>query len=135
MNFDSDDWSAPERMAQQVAFIEETKARLVGYNSMIFVGQDGKAFRYYLSVKYAMGTSLCFRRDWWMTHHFPENRSIGSDNRIVRMAEREGQIATQDVGQMMVARIHSGNSSHKRTDGQRQWKSYNEPLPAGFTYG
>lgn len=124
MHFDSDDWSSPDRMADQVARLQESGKALTGYHSMLFLNAyDDTAWKYHgHSHLYAVGTSLAYRRDWWAGHPFPVTRKenggdvpliIGEDNEMVNAAKQAGQIVTVDADKRMVARIHDGNTCKK----------------------
>lgn len=131
VHWDSDDWSDPSRIMVQLRLMEESRKSAVGFNSMLFYDTTNtKTYKYVGSPDYALGTSLCYRRDWWKTHQFPSDKLIGSDNSMVRMANTEKQLSCMDVGSLMVARIHSGNTSSKQTRGA-QYRPWPE-LPAGF---
>lgn len=125
MHFDSDDWSSPDRMADQVARLTESGKALTGYNSMLFLNAyDDTAWKYHgHSQYYALGTSLAYRREWWASNPFPLTRRVdqhtetalivGEDNAMVNAAKRAGQIITVDADKRMVARIHDGNTCKK----------------------
>jgi hypothetical protein len=69
---------------------------------------------------YALGTSLCYRRDWWERNRFP-SLQVGEDNHFVAAARDAGQLVAADAGELMYARIHPGNTSPKSATGD-QWK-------------
>lgn len=94
-HWDSDDWSHPRRIEEQVALLEQTKADAVGYSDMLFwrtcekcnAGRAntlpecphchlkydptrevpaGEAWLYkHRNPNYCLGTSLCYRREVW----------------------------------------------------------------------
>lgn len=103
MHWDSDDWSAPERMADQVAFLQQQDGApgrpigVVGYSDMLFWRSeqqltekdiygpegsndpcdvlDGQAWVYRSLVNtYCLGTSLCYWRDSWRSHQFRDDK-------------------------------------------------------------
>ncbi len=113
MHFDSDDWSAPGRMAEQAALVENAGVAAVGFHSLLFYdGATDRWGKYKGLGDYALGTSLCYRREWWQAHPF-QALSIGEDNDFVATAHAAGQLRSIDGGQSMVARIHAGNTSRK----------------------
>lgn len=101
VTFDSDDWSHPNRIAEQVALLKSSGADVVGYNSMLFWrepqececgalprhkdrGDTGEAWLYSNSnPQYALGTSLCYWRHVWERKPF-EATSMGEDDRFLR---------------------------------------------------
>ncbi len=125
MHWDSDDWSAPSRMADQVRLMEGHGLAVGGYYSMLFWDhQNRRGYRYKGSPNYAVGTSLVYRRDWWSGHRFPENIALGEDNEFVRAASDARQIQCADSGALMVARIHRDNSIEKNRAGGCEYRSF-----------
>lgn len=129
---DSDDWSAPERMADQVARLEESGKAMTGYHAMLFACDDGRVYRYAGKPGYAIGTSHCYLRSWWQSHRWHEQKTINSDNLFSKAANGASQLITVDAGQMQVARIHSGNTSGKPTTSPPYRRVDRSELPAGF---
>jgi glycosyltransferase involved in cell wall biosynthesis len=131
MSWDSDDWCAPERMESQIALMQSKGVAFVGYHSMVFVDDAaGEAWKYCGDDKYALGTSFCFKRELWQASPFPDLQ-IGEDNAF-RSRHRE-QIISVDAGEMLVARIHSENTSDKKANrNPKQWSrvSWPEWFPA-----
>jgi glycosyltransferase involved in cell wall biosynthesis len=121
-HWDDDDWSAPERLADQVQRIIESGKPVTGYRSMRFT--DGqKWWMYEGSPKYIIGTSLCYRIEWWHTHRFASIQ-VGEDGRFVDEANSCQAALTVDAVDMMWATIHSGNTS-PRDKGSSNWKEIN----------
>lgn len=138
MHFDSDDWSAPTRMEEQVRFLVDSKADCVGYNEMLFwdtlkcsilvdpskrgpngegclgtVESIGEAWHYRSTHPHdILGTSLCYWREVWERRAFADT-SQGEDERFVRGLNCGAQSAIYklDWGIQMVATIHGGNTS------------------------
>jgi hypothetical protein len=82
---------------------------------------DGSRWWKYLGTRnYALGTSLCYRREWWEVNKFPALQ-IGEDNAFVENAARRRQLVTEDAGELMYATIHPGNTS-PRNKGSN-WKA------------
>jgi glycosyltransferase involved in cell wall biosynthesis len=114
-HWDDDDYSAPERLADQVERLHATWKAVTGYHSMRFT--DGqRAWRYQGSLHYAIGTSLCYRRAWWQVHPFP-SQQVGEDNAFVQRAASQQQLATAEAGELMHATIHPGNTSPRPLSG------------------
>lgn len=113
-HWDDDDYSAPGRLADQVGRLETGKS-VTGYRSMRFT--DGvRWWQYRGGPDYALGTSLCYRRDWWLGHRFPSVQ-VGEDNEFVAQARAHGAIASADAGDLMFATNHSGNTSPRNIVG------------------
>ena len=116
-HFDSDDWSAPERVQDQVTRLGAFGV-VTGYHTMLFYDvRDGRSYYWHwvqTPIRYALGTSLCFRRAWWEHHPFPGIR-VGEDLRFFQHAIREAprMVTTVPSGQMMVALVHDHQTSRK----------------------
>lgn len=108
IHFDDDDWSAPGRMRDQVQRLVESGLGITGYHSMIFEDELGRRWKYRGAANYALGTSLCYTREFWRRNPFPDVNS-GEDNSIVY----RNRVASVDAGDLMIARKHSGNTSIK----------------------
>lgn len=135
-HFDSDDFSAPDRMAQQVAHLEASGKAVVGYHKLLFhESSTGLVFEYHARTNYALGTSLCYRKWWWELNKFPDNVPVGSDNRFVFTADRAKQLECVEGGSMIVARIHADNTSKKHNRGTQYRPVGLERLPEGFLVG
>lgn len=118
-SWDDDDWSAPGRLADQVERLQQSGKAVTGYSSMLFT--NGRQWWKYRGVaNYALGTSLCYRKDWWAHHPF-KAKQIGEDGEFVREANFARQLAVADAGKLMIATIHPGNTSPRRITGD-QWQ-------------
>lgn len=98
VHFDSDDYSHPNRIAEQVALLQASRADCVGYNELLFwrdgnaphaIGEepdtwDGEQAWLYSnrSSSYALGTSLCYWRKTWEKKPFADTSS-GEDLRFI----------------------------------------------------
>lgn len=106
--WDDDDWSAPGRIADQVARLESTGREFTGYSQMKFT--DGaRWWRYVAAPGWPLGTSLVFAKSWWRQHQFPD-RQKASDNPLCLSAQLEQQPVAA-AGDMMVAAVHPGNTN------------------------
>lgn len=138
MHWDSDDWSAPNRMADQVEYLELSGRNVTGYNSMPFAecvegALPTRAFYYTCPIKeYAVGTSLAYFRSWWAGHKFIETAPTGEDNSFVFQAINAKQIFCVPCHKIMVARIHSGNTAGKDLKASQYAPMALAELPEGF---
>lgn len=123
-HWDDDDWSAPERLEDQVFRLVESGKAVTGYHTMAFTNGN-RSWRYAGSPNYAIGTSLCFRREWWQAHPFPA-KQIFEDGDFVSAAHQADQLISVDAGERMVATVHPGNTSPRRLN-ESPW----ERLPEG----
>jgi hypothetical protein len=122
VHWDSDDWSAPTRIADQVSRLLETGKAVTGYHSMRFTDGE-KWWKFNGPAQYGLGTSLCYRRGWWERHQF-QRVNVCEDRRFVDEAWNGGQYVGVDAGDMMFATIHAGNTSPRQVSSSN-WT----PLP------
>lgn len=118
-HWDDDDYSAPGRIDDHVGRLLESNLSVTGYNSMRFT--DGVRWWLYTGAPhYALGTSLCYRREWWRSHPFP-SLHVGEDSGFTGAANAAGQLVSVDAGELMWASIHGGNTSPRQLTGSA-WK-------------
>jgi glycosyltransferase involved in cell wall biosynthesis len=148
-HFDSDDWSHPSRIAEQVALLQASGADCVGFSDMLFwrtvkmlrQPDDGNRMaEAWLftggTPNYILGTSMCYWRKAWERWPFL-NESAGVEEKWCRdsglkivAASSVGYMTDEGPGveQMMIASIHAGNSSSSYNLeeyvrlGSTQWK-------------
>lgn len=138
-HFDSDDWSAPERVTDQVTRLG-TFGVVTGYHTMFFYDvRDGRCYHWQGSVatiRYALGTSLCYRKEWWLKHPFQSIR-IGEDIRFFQRAYREAHRLVQTVpaGALMVARVHDHQTCRKSLTRRSYHRVDRKALPTAFPCG
>lgn len=130
--WDDDDWSAPNRISDQVERLQATGKTLTGYHTMLFTDGTGW-WRYRGAPDFCMGTSLCFTREWWEKHPFRAVQ-IGSDVLFQAEAAAAKQVATVDAGELMVASIHSRNSSPRNLQSAPFEKVHGYSGPAGWDF-
>ena len=118
---DSDDWSHPNRLTEQVALLQSSGADLVGYNRMLYwqtakcgtpqaCSDCGEAWVYTgLHANYAHGTSLCYWRKTWERRPFPD-LNIGEDL-VWQTAQRVVSVDSLIAEPRMIAAIHAGNTA------------------------
>jgi glycosyltransferase involved in cell wall biosynthesis len=115
-HWDDDDWSRPNRIAEQVALLQSSGADIVGYNRMLFWReQRGEAWIYTGEI---LGTSLCYWRETWEQTPFRAHGHQNEDFGFVMDVRSCGGkvVAVDSVGcgcePRMIARIHSGNAGN-----------------------
>jgi glycosyltransferase involved in cell wall biosynthesis len=110
VTWDSDDWSHPNRITEQVALLQASGADCVGYNEMLFwreagtsgpvdvdpmertmpvISKPGEAWLYTNHrPNFALGTSLCYWRKTWEAKPFEDiprpGDMEGEDGRFIR---------------------------------------------------
>ena len=105
IHWDDDDFSAPERMSDQVNRLLSSDVELTGYNEMLFT--DGARWWFYGPKKdYVLGTSMCYRRSLWARRPF-EDRNIGEDLSFQMGVPK----LAVPAGEIMWARTHPNNTS------------------------
>ncbi len=140
-NWDSDDWSAPTRIAEQVEFLQASGAEAVGYRDMLFwrdvpaterevygTGSDRVIDRvqeawYYRcpNPAYCLGTSLLYARDCWEKKPFAA-KNIGEDTEWMLRVKTVAVSSIAGNELRMVAAIHGGNTSSKIIPSAQEWK-------------
>ena len=132
-HFDSDDWSAPSRITDQVEALQD--GILIGYCDMLFYDvRDAQTYYWSISTqRFALGTSFLYRKDWWQQHPF-EDLPIGEDFKFFYEALRlaGGRVQTPSVKQMMVALVHEGQTSPKNITSSSYQKVAASHLPEAF---
>lgn len=131
-HFDSDDWSAPDRLSSQVALLESSKKAVVGFNRLLFYeSETGRVACWQGSPHDVPGGTMAYRRDWWNTHRFKEDspKNIAEDNHFRNMAYDEKELATEQGIGLIVARAHPGNTATKNL---AAFPAYAAELPTGF---
>ena len=152
IHWDDDDYSHPNRIAEQVELLQSSGADAVGYNEMLFwrekvsrsewhthpdncpCGTCGPGRREVATATYApgeawlytgsiLGTSLCYWRRTWERRPF-QAKSVGEDYEFLKGLKTATQSALWEQRVMMIARIHGGNTSpaYDPADMARKWE-------------
>lgn len=113
-HFDSDDWSASDRVSDQVERLGE--GVLTGYSDMLFYDErDEKCYRWSRPrIPFILGTSFCYRRSWWKSHPF-DSLMVGEDFRFFKYAMKvdSSKVTYVSSGMKMVALVHDDQTSRK----------------------
>jgi glycosyltransferase involved in cell wall biosynthesis len=115
ITWDEDDWSHPDRIAQQVKRLQESGKAVTGWHNILYYDtRDGRTYKYFFESSgrnhppYAMGTSQCYLKSWWKKHPFPET---GVEDYAFQLAAlHAGQLDSCDAEQLCVARAHDGSA-------------------------
>lgn len=129
-HFDSDDWSAPSRVASQVASLGDRM--LTGFHTLLFYDtRDGQTYQWATNTPYAVGTSLCYRKAWWEGHPF-SSVNVGEDLTFFKETYRKTPVRTADGCAHLVARLHGEQTCRKSLRPPRYQPVAASRLPVGF---
>jgi hypothetical protein len=113
INWDDDDWNAPNRISVQVAHMQLTGRPVTGLSSLIYYSEGaGEGWEYTGDAWYASGSSHCYRRDWVMAHPHPD-MTVGEDNAFIAEAKQYGAVSTLSGSTVLVACDHARNCSNR----------------------
>lgn len=112
-HWDDDDWSAADRIANQVVVLKKTGKNVTGYGTLLFWDEKEKQAKRYRSgiTHYVCGTTLCYLKEFWGVHHF-RARQEASDNDFVYPIA--AHIAASGDYSRMVARIHDCHHTSRK---------------------
>lgn len=132
-HWDSDDWSHPDRIATQVDLLRSTEKSVCGFNSILFIDENlKKAWRYQTRDR-AVGTSLCYTKEFFLNHLFPDTQQA-EESSFMDAAIRANEFVRIAGLNLMVARLHAGNTVPKKP--ANSWENYQpilwEDIPALF---
>jgi len=132
-HWDSDDWSHPKRLTEQVALLEHTGANVVGYREVLFYdqrpGQFCGAWTYRgRNPSWPVGASMMYRREVWERFPFPLH-NIGEDTRWLQSGKL-GKIhavpstwnASGPMEPRMICGIHGENTSSQIKPNSAEWR-------------
>jgi glycosyltransferase involved in cell wall biosynthesis len=128
VHWDDDDWAADWRLRYQMESLLGSEADVCGLSRPLFhepATDLWYEYRYPVQHRpWLYGATLCYRRTLWQRNQFADVR-VGEDTRFV-WAAAAGRLLAHDDPTFYVGRIHSGNTSAKRT-GDFRWQA----LPPG----
>ena len=133
-HWDDDDFSAPDRLADQLTRLQSSGKSVTGYSSMYFARnpslpqsrdrQGAVAYPldwwlFHCSPTQVIGSSLFYRKSWWKEHPFPA-KQVGEDSDFSRMAAQSNQLVSSKAGFLMIATVHEGNTSPRNLSGYKR---------------
>ncbi len=121
VHWDDDDWMAPWRLRYQVESLIGGGVDICGLDKILYFDPDsGRSWQYIYpegSKPWVAGNTLCYTKAYWRDNPFP-NINVGEDTRFVWRLRSNKLLPLQDTT-LLVALIHPGNISPKRTAGSR----------------
>jgi glycosyltransferase involved in cell wall biosynthesis len=122
VHWDDDDWSADNRVSEQVTALVASGADLCGQSRVLFyepVANRAWEYRYPADARpWVHGATLCYTKAFWRRNPFPDIR-LGEDTRFV-WAGRPQQVIALDDRRLYVGTIHGANTSPKQL-ADRRW--------------
>jgi glycosyltransferase involved in cell wall biosynthesis len=127
-HWDDDDWSARDRIADQVARLQSTGAPVTGYNSMAFWDEVHQSVRWFSAgfPGYVLGTSLCYWKTFWQMSPF--GNRMPEDLEFIRPVLN--RVAVSGEHNHMVGRIHAMHQTSSKQNLKRTVSR--NVLPAAF---
>lgn len=125
-HLDDDDYSSPDRIADQVIRLMESEKQVTGYCPMLFT--DGSQWWEYSAgnPRYCVGSSLLYRREFASLHRFNETEP-DEDNQFV-YGPASQHIVVVPAGDKMFCRTHPNNTSIRQPGkNPLQWKPVEAP--------
>lgn len=120
-HWDDDDWIAPDRLSRQVQAMDDSGVEACGLDRLYFCNPEaGTAwiYRYPAAQRpWVAGGTLMYRRSVWAEQPFPDI-TTGEDTRFVWNLAPNA-VHALDALDMYVARVHSKNTSPKKTRSAR----------------
>ena len=121
VHWDDDDWSAPWRVRYQVEELANARADICGLTRIFFYApSEAQAWEYVYPAgqrSWVYGASLAYRKAFWQAHPFPQI-GVGEDARFV-WADARAKVEVLKNPHFLIALVHSGNCSPKRTTDPR----------------
>ena len=131
-HWDDDDWYAPERLARQVALLQQSRKAMTGMHSSKFTNGE-RWWKYQGTGGFSMDASLMYRPTWFRQAPFDNGTHIGPEVAFTGRAAVAGELVAIDgaadlkpgysAGDLMVVRCHRSNTSPKHPGGN--WKPLN----------
>jgi len=144
-HFDDDDYSNPNRLAEQVALLQASGADVVGYSEMVFwdeknapghhgvplLDRSPEAWLYTGRPPQVLGTSLCYWASAWRGKPFKDTNNgedlawvSGLKLRTVSSIGHPANAHEDGSGELprMIASVHGNNTATAINPTLREWK-------------
>ena len=125
LHMDSDDWSAPARISDQVAMLTSQPApQLVAYSSCFWWDMVTATARHYRGGPW--GATMAYWREYAESSPWDESCDVAEDAKFITRARDSHQLAVADGDSQIVCLLHRDNA-------RRQFPvAAASSLPAGF---
>ncbi|WP_158797419.1 glycosyltransferase family A protein [Pedobacter sp. L105] len=113
LNWDDDDWYAPDWISRQVNLLLISGADITGLNKIVFYSTSLQQYLGYEDAehhKWLCGATLAFKKSIWKCHPFADLQ-VGEDSDFI--FNTKGQIAVLDYPNGFIATLHDHNTSIK----------------------
>lgn len=111
INWDDDDWQAPNRISTQVAHLRLSGKPVVGFSSYIFYAEgEPHGWEYTGDAWYTSGGCHAYRREYLLAHPRPD-KTVGEDNEWIAGVHARDDLSTISGTRCMVACDHLNNCS------------------------
>jgi glycosyltransferase involved in cell wall biosynthesis len=111
-HMDDDDWSSPDRLADQYQLLVSSGKQMVGFHDLLYLRLKDRTFWKYLfqgQPPYATGTSQMYYRSLWEKYPFRQV-GVGEDSAFSLAMAEKGLLASIVGRKMIVAVAHPGNT-------------------------
>lgn len=128
LNYDDDDFNAPNRISLQVKHMRMTGKPFVAFSSLIYYREGQDYGREYTgNAWYATGSTHCYTREWALAHPRPD-QTVGEDEIAVAEAREYRALSTVSGTRCLVACTHNSNCSARSNGKAGDYSSFSEFL-------
>lgn len=121
INWDDDDWQAPNRINTHVDLMKITGKPVMGFSSLIYYHEgDDIGWEYIGEANYASGATQAYRRDYVLKYPRPDV-TLGEDTLWIREAAKRGDVACISGTRCLVAADHESNCCPRDFNGENRW--------------
>lgn len=121
INWDDDDWQAPNRISTHVDLMRITGKPAMGFSSLIYYREgDDIGWEYIGEANYASGATHAYRRDYVLQYPRPDI-TLGEDTFWIREAAKRGDVACVSGTRCLVAADHESNCCPRDFNGENRW--------------
>lgn len=130
VHMDSDDYSGPHRVTDQVAKLFAGRGEVCGYKEAFWWDFIEQRASYYMGSVW--GATFCYFRDYAVKHPWDESCYLAEDGPFVSAAREQDKIVAALGGENFVATLHTRNMRRAAVGGPIWPYVGVDALPAGF---